>query len=421
MKRRSKGKGKRRTRTMGLTGLTMVFAFLCFLLLFVKTGDLTAAAMAVGLSAAVWLITAVIGGVFPSDRLLLSLTLFLCCVGIVILYRFDSGRGLTQTLNFLLGVGCMAVCILFVKYARKWSFFAPVIMAGSLGLLLLPVLFGHETNGAKNWISLAGVTFQPSEAVKLALLCVLAYFLSRRKLILSGIYAGSCLIILMLQKDLGTALIYYGVTLIMMYVSTGSVTLVGIGLAGGAGGAVFGYHEFAHVRRRVAIWLNPWADPAGDGYQIVQGLIAMANGGAWGTGLGLGNASTIPYYYNDFAFSIILNEFGGIFGRLVLGLYLAVVLRGLMIAHRAETVFDTLLAVGCSAQIGLQTFVIVGGNIKLIPLTGVTLPLISYGGTSLLSSLCVIGLLQGVAARVEAGVRRDRTLAGLDGEGGVGT
>ena len=114
-------------------------------------------------------------------------------------------------------------------------------------------------------------------------------------------------------------------------------------------------------------------------------------------------------------------EFIQISAGLSYPLYLAVVLRGLMIAHRAETVFDTLLAVGCSAQIGLQTFVIVGGNIKLIPLTGVTLPLISYGGTSLLSSLCVIGLLQGVAARVEAGVRRDRTLAGLDGEGGAGT
>ncbi len=411
-------KRRGRTRTMGLTGLTMIFTFLCFLMLFLKTGDPIAAAMAAAMPAAIWILTMVVGGMFPSDRLLLSLTMFLCSLGIVILYRFDSGRGLTQALNFLIGIGCMIVCILFVRYAKKWDFFAPVIMAGSLALLVLPVLFGQETNGAKNWIALGGVSFQPSEVVKLALLCVLAYSLSRRRLIISGLYAASCLIILMLQKDLGTALLYYGVTLIMMYVSTGSLTLVGIGLAGGAGAAVLGYQRFAHVRRRVAIWLDPWSDPAGAGYQIVQGLIAMANGGVWGTGLGLGNASVIPYYYNDFAFSIILNEFGGIFGLLVLGLYLAIVVRGLMIAYRAETVFDTLLAVGCSAQLGLQTFVIVGGNIKLIPLTGVTLPLISYGGTSLLSSLCVIGLLQGVAARVRAGVERDRHLAGLR-EGGI--
>ena len=405
-------------RTMGLTGLNMAFSFLCFLLLFLKTPDPVTAGMALGLPAAVWLAAKLIGGLFPSDRLLLSITQFLCCLGIVILYRFDRSRGLTQTVNYLIGTGCMVVCILFVRYAKKWGFFAPAIMAGSLALLVLPVLFGQETNGAKNWISVGGVSFQPSEVVKLALLCVLAYFLSRRKLILSGVYAGCCLIVLMLQKDLGTALLYYGVTLVMMYVSTGSLMLVGIGLGGGAGAAVFGYNQFAHVKRRVAIWLDPWADPAGAGYQIVQGLIAIANGGLWGTGLGLGNASVIPYYYNDFAFNAVVNEFGGIFALLVLGLYLAMTLRGLMIAHRADTVFDTLLAVGCSAQIGLQTFVIVGGNIKLIPLTGVTLPLISYGGTSLLSSLCVIGLLQGVAARVQAGVKRDRLLAGLSGEGG---
>ncbi len=419
--KRSDRKGRARpARSMGLTALTSVFTFLCFMMLFLKTGDLIAAAMAVSLPAGVWVMTELIGRKFPSDRLLMSLTMFLCCLGIVLLYRFDKTRGLTQALNLLPGMGFMVICILFVRYAKKWGFFAPAIMLGSLALLVLPVLFGQETNGAKNWISIAGVSFQPSEVVKLALLCVLAYFLSRRKLIISALYAAGCLIILMLQKDLGTALLYYGVTLIMMYVSTGSLTLVGIGLGGGAGAAVLGYRQFAHVRRRVAIWLDPWEDPAGAGYQIVQGLIAMANGGAWGTGLGLGNASVIPYYYNDFAFSVILNEFGGIFGLLVLGLYLALVLRGLMIAHRADTVFDTLLAVGCSAQIGLQTFVIIGGNIKLIPLTGVTLPLISYGGTSLLSSLCVIGLLQGVAARVQAGVRRDRQLAGLSSEGGGG-
>ena len=409
---------KLKTGTLGLTGLTMAFSFLCSLLLFLKTGDVYAAGMAVGLPAAVWLITLAMGRKFPSDRLLLSLTQFLCCLGIVILYRFDASRGLTQAVNYLIGMGCMAVCVLFVRYARKWAFFAPTIMAGSLALLVLPVLFGQETNGAKNWISVFGISFQPSEAVKLALLCVLAYFLSRRKLILSGAYAGCCLIILMLQKDLGTALLYYGVTLVMMYTSTGSLALVGIGLGGGAGAAVLGYRQFAHVRRRVAIWLDPWADPAGAGYQIVQGLIAMANGGAWCTGLGNGNASVIPYYYNDFVFAAIVNEFGGVFGLFVLIMYLAIALRGLMIARRSETVFDTLLAVGCSAQIALQTFVIVGGNIKLIPLTGVTLPLISYGGTSMLSSLCVIGLLQGVAARVQAGVRRDRLLAGLSEEGG---
>ena len=135
-----------------------------------------------------------------------------------------------------------------------------------------------------------------------------------------------------------------------------------------------------------------------------------------GVGLGLGNASIIPFYYNDFIFSVILHEFGVVFGLLVLCMYLFIIIRGVMIARRSRTVFHALLATGCASLIALQTFVIVAGNIKLIPLTGVTLPFISYGGTSMVSSLCVIGLLQGVASRNEAGVNADRELAMRGGD-----
>ncbi len=166
----------------------------------------------------------------------------------------------------------------------------------------------------------------------------------------------------------------------------------------------------------MAIWLNPWADTQGAGYQIVQSLIAIVNGGFWGVGLGLGNASVIPEYYNDFIFSVILHEFGVIFGLIVLCMYLFIVVRGMMIARRSRTVFHSLLAAGCTALLALQTFVIIGGNIKLIPLTGVTLPFISYGGTSMVTSLCVIGLLQGVASRNEAGMNEDWALAMQGGE-----
>ena len=220
----------------------------------------------------------------------------------------------------------------------------------------------------------------------------------------------------MLQEDLGTALLYYGATLVLLYAATGSLPLVGAGLAGGAGAALMGYQMFAHVKRRVAIWLNPWADMDGSGYQIVQSLIAIVNGGAWGVGLGLGNASVIPEYYNDFIFSVILHEFGMIFGLIVVCMYLFITIRGVMIARRSRTAFHALLATGCAALIALQAFVIIGGNIKLIPLTGVTLPFISYGGTSMVSSLCVIGLLQGVASCNEAGVHADRALAMQGGD-----
>ncbi len=410
------GGDERKHSSGGILPLVEAFDVLSFLLLFLKTGSFAALGMAVAVPCALGLLYRLMRRRFYADGLLLALTAFLCSLGLLLQFRFDEGRGWNQALSVLLGMGAMAACILFVRFAKRWTLYAPLMMLGGWGLLLLPVLFGHEINGAKGWLTVGPVTFQPSEAVKLAHLCVTAYLLSRRKLVGAGVFSLGCLALLLLQRDLGTALLYYGVTLVMMYVSTGSLALGGIGLAAGAAGAVYGYTAFSHVKRRVAIWRNPWADPSGAGYQIVQSLIAIANGGLFGVGLGLGNASVIPYYYNDFVFSVLLNEFGGLFGLAVLGIYLLIGMRALMIARRADTVFDALLAVGCGVQMCLQTFVIVGGNIKLIPLTGVTLPLLSYGGTSMISSLCVLGLLQGVAARVEYGLERDRRLAGEGGK-----
>lgn len=412
----SKRKRKRRDPARALLSVVMLFYFLAFLMLFIKDGDWQAAALSLAVPALIFVGVMGIPRLFPADKLLLSLTNFLCALGVLVLYRLSPNRGLTQAVNYFVGVACMLFCTLLVRFWKNWKWMAFLMAAGSFALLALPLVIGKEKNGAQNWIQLGSMSMQPSEVVKLALLCVLAYLLSRRRVIAAVIFAGACLLMLMLQKDLGTALLYYGVTLMLVYAATGSLPLIGAGLLGGAGAAVAGYHMFAHVRRRVSIWLDPWADMDNAGYQIVQALIAMVNGGTWGVGLGLGNASVIPEYYNDFIFSVILHEFGVIFGLIVLGVYAAIAVRGVMIASRARTAFDALLAMGCAALIALQTFVIVGGNIKLIPLTGVTLPFISYGGTSMVSSLCVIGLLQGVAARIQAGVDEDKLLAGC-GEG----
>ena len=401
-----------------LLSAVMVFYLLAFLLLFLREYDLRALALAAVVPALIFVGVRGIPKLFPADRLLLSLTNFLCALGVLVLYRLSPERGLGQAANYLVGVAAMIACTLFVRYVKRRRLWTVLFIPAGLALIALPLFIGDEINGARNWVSIGAFSFQPSELVKLALLYVLAFLLARRRWFLGGIYAAMCLAALMLQKDLGTALMYYGVTIILLYVSTGSLTLVGFGLLGGAGAAVAGYKMFAHVRRRVSIWLNPWADPTNTGYQIVQALIAMVNGGLWGVGLGLGNASVIPEYYNDFIFSVVLHEFGSLFGLMVLGMYLAIFLRGMMTATRARSRFDTLLAVGCAAMLALQTFVIVGGNIKLIPLTGITLPFISYGGTSMVSSLAIIGLLQGVAARNEAGIRADKALAGYE-EGGA--
>ena len=394
----------------------MIFFALCFFLLGLNDGQWKSFLLAVLVPLIIFIGTAGISKLFPSDQLLLALTNFLCALGVLVLYRLDPDMGMKQAGKYGLGVAFMVFCTFLVRYVSRWNWLTWLMMLASAGLLILPLIIGRETNGAKNWFYVAGNSVQPSEIVKLALLLCVSWLLSQRRIIPALLFSGVCLVLLMLQKDLGTALLYYGVVLILLFAATGSRLLVLGGLLCGAGGAFAGYQMFAHVKRRVAIWLNPWTDTQGDGYQIVQSLIAIVNGGFWGVGLGLGNATVIPEYYNDFIFSVILNEFGMIFGLIVLCMYLFIVIRGMMIAKRSRTVFHSLLAAGCTALLALQTFVIIGGNIKLIPLTGVTLPFISYGGTSMVTSLCVIGLLQGVASRSEAGMNEDRELAMQGGE-----
>lgn len=408
---KNEDKRSRRDSARALISAEMLFFFVGFFLLGIKDSNWQSFLLAIVVPAIIFVGTAVVNRLFPSDKLLFTLTNFLCALGVLVLYRLEPEKGLTQALNYGVGVGCMIFCILLVRYVSDWKWLTVLLMGGGIGMLILPLIFGEDRYGATNWITVGSMSLQPSEIAKLSLMLSMAYLLSRRRVMLSILFAGVCLGILMLQKDLGTALLYYGVTIILIYTATGSRMLVGAGLAGGGAAALMGYMMFAHVKARVDIWLDPWAQADGKGYQLVHSLIAVVNGGAWGVGLGLGNASIIPAHFNDFIFSVILHEFGMIFGLIVVCMYIFIMIRGIMIARRSSTVFHALLSVACSALIGLQTFVIIGGNIKLIPLTGVTLPFISQGGTSMVSSLCVIGLLQGVASRNAANVHQDRRLA----------
>jgi cell division protein FtsW (lipid II flippase) len=265
-------------------------------------------------------------------------------------------------------------------------------------LLALPLAIGTEHNGATNWINVGGTSLQPSEVVKLALILVLSYFMSRRQALPWLLFGLFSLGVLMLQKDLGTALIYYFTGLFMYYGWYGNVLMTGLGVVGGAGAAVMGYAMFAHVKKRVAIWRNPWAYPETSGYQIIQALMAIASGGLFGVGLGLGAPRVIPVYFTDCIFAVICEQFGIIFGLLVLVMYVILILRGTSIALKSRSGFHGLVAMGATVMIGIQTFIIIGGVLKLIPLTGVTMPFVSYGGTSLVSCMGLIGLIQGVSS-----------------------
>ena len=399
-----------------LSRVVKLFFFTAFLLLFLRDFAWQGLLLAVAVPFMISITTDWLPRLFPCDKLLLSLTNFLCALGVLVLYDTNPIYAYHQAMYYGVGLGAMVVCIYLVRLIRRWDGLIWLMLPVSLALLALPLRIGQETYGAKNWFYLGSISVQPSEIVKLSLLIIIAHFMSRRKMLPWLFFSVSCLGLLMLQKDLGTALLYYGATLLTYFAASGNLGMTALGLGGGAGAAVMGYRMFAHVKRRVAIWLNPFADYDNAGYQIVQSLMAIASGGLMGLGLGLGSPRTIPVYHTDFIFAVICEQFGLLFGLCVLLMYVALIWRGATTAMAARSSFHGLLAMGCTVMLGLQTFVIIGGVIKLIPLTGVTMPFVSYGGTSLVSSLCLIGLLQGVDSLNEDDLAEDTRLALLGGD-----
>ena len=394
-----------------LSRAVTIFFGSAFFLLFLRDFKWQGLALAFAVPMANVLTTNLLPRLFPSDKLLLSLTNFLCALGILVLYDTNPTYAYSQAVYYFIGLLAMVVCIYLIRLLKSFRLLIWPMMLLSLALLALPLVIGKETFGAKNWFYVGGISVQPSEIVKLVLVIVLARFMADRRMLPWLVFSVGCLGVLMLQKDLGTALLYFFTTIFLFYASTGNLALTGLGLAGGAGAAVTGYKMFAHVKRRVAIWQNPWSDYDNAGYQIIHSLMAIASGGLFGVGLGLGSPRTIPVYHTDFIFSVICEQFGLIFGCCVLLMYVAIIWRGAAIAMETRTSFHGLLAMGVTTLLGLQTFVIIGGVVKLIPLTGVTMPFVSYGGTSLISCLCLIGLLQGVASLNEDNLREDMHLA----------
>lgn len=411
------GVSKRTSLSGHLTGTVMTFCMCAFLLIAFRDGktDIPCLIMAGAIPAAVWIANRLLPKLFPIDEILFSLTCFLCSLGVLVLYVTKPAVATTQLITCGIGMVAMIVCIFLVRSMRTWKHFSLLAFPVSLLLLVLPLLIGRETNGARNWISLGFVHFQPSEIVKPALIVILSCFMSRRRLLPWLLFSILCLGLLMLQRDLGTALVYFGTTLLLYWASGGNTAGALVGLAGGIGAGFAGYRMFSHVRVRFAIWRNPWADYDGTGYQLVQSLVAIASGGFFGVGLGLGDPTVIPVYESDFIFSVICEQFGVIFGLCVLLVYIALVARGVSVAMAARKSVTGLIAMGCTIMLALQTFVIIGGVIKLIPLTGVTLPFVSYGGTSLISSMCLSGLIQGVASLNRDALDEDAAIARTHG------
>lgn len=348
---------------------------------------------------------------------LIVLASVLIAVGLMMQYRVNPDRALLQ-LRWV-SVAYVASCALVVlspSYKRLADYKYTFAFLGLLSILS-PIFFGVERNGSKLWLQFGSFTFQPAELAKLMLAVFFAGYLAERHQLLAKVmhkvgpfslpelrYFGPVALmwlisiaVLVLEKDLGSSLLFFSLFMVLLYVATGRFIYPALGAAMFAFGSLLSFLLFSHLRTRIDIWIDPWADPSGKGFQVIQSMIAFATGGLFGSGLGHGSASVIPAVSTDFIFSAIGEELGmtGTVG--VLLIFLLIISKGLQIALDTDDIFGKLLAVALTTAFGFQAIVIVAGVTKLAPLTGVTLPLISYGGSSLLANMILIGLLIKIA------------------------
>ena len=348
-----------------------------------------------------------------ADPAILPIVFVLSGIGITFVTRLAPTLAISQLVILFISVALMVGTLALVKnldvvMRYKYTF-------GIIGiiLLMLPIFIGTTISGSKLWIRIAGFTIQPGEFAKVFIVLFLAGYLAENRELLSisnrkilglkiprlrlllPLFAvwGVCLLVVVFERDLGSALLFYTIFLLMLYVATGRFSYVIIGLVLLAVGAVGAYKFLSHVQVRFQIWADPFKDAQGQGYQIVQSLFSLADGGLVGVGIGNGMANNIPVVESDFIFSAIGEEMGLLGGGAVLILFMLFAVRGLTTAARAKSDLAAFSATGLTAAISFQAFLIVGGVTRLIPLTGVTLPFMSQGGSSLLASFIIVALL----------------------------
>jgi len=349
------------------------------------------------------------------DGYLFLIVSMLVSLGIIMLYRLNKDLAVKQILWLALGTAMFFLCYFIYTRFAKWEMLMYFYLGGSFVLFALTMALAKNIKGAKNWIFIGDFSIQASEIIKvLYVLFTASYYSNSEKLQISGlklmgrdicinhrlvfIAISYCYIgFLVLQKELGTAFLLFVVFFLFLFISGSSILIMVINACFASAGALLGYLLMSHIKVRVDIWLNPWADISNRGYQIVQSLFAIGAGGFFGTGLGLGRPDLIPEVYSDFIFSAICEEMGIFGGIAVIFLFFIFVYRGVKISLIAKEPFDKNVALGITLMFGLQTFIILGGVTKLIPLTGITLPFISYGGSSLVSGFVALGILQAIS------------------------
>ena len=337
---------------------------------------------------------------FPEgDKYILIFSCILSSIGIFMLYRINRTTAVKQLIWFIAGIAVFILIIVILPDIEKFSKFRYFYLIMTLACMAAGSLLGKEQYGSKNWITIgSNFSFQPSEFGKLFLVAYLAssleHYKSFKNLIEPAFVVMASLGFMVLQKDLGSALIIFAISVTMLYISTSKFKYVAVCIVLFVIGSYISYKMFAHVRVRIMIWQNPWKYAHDQGLQLVQSMFSIASGGMFGSGLGLGHPEFVPVNTSDFIFASICEEFGLLVGFGIIILYFLLFYRCMRAAIFVDEGFSRILSVGFSAMIGSQALVIIGGVVNMIPLTGVTLPLVSYGGTSMFITYIALGLIQ---------------------------
>ena len=359
-----------------------------------------------------------------ADQVLLPLAAGLCALGLVVIDRTRPDLLARQVTWLALGMTLLVAVVSadrVVDWLRRYRYTWALL---ALGLLAITLVFGVDPNasGVRLWVGVSDYLFQPAELVKVLMVAFLAAYLDeKRELLAMGVYRlgplrlpplpylapslamlGLCLLLLLVQHDLGVTFLFFGVYVAMLYAVSGRGIYVVTGLALLAAASYAVYGLFRVARLRIDLWLDPWADPQGRGFQVIQALVAFASGGILGSGPGYGAPGLIPAAFTDFPFAVIGEELGLVGSLAIVVIYLLLTVRGFRIALDLGDSFRGLLAMGLTTTVGLQALIILAGNLKLVPLTGITLPFVSYGGSSLVTSLVSLGLLLRLSAEIPA-------------------
>ena len=362
--------------------------------------------------------------IYMPNPYVLPLVHMLVMTGLSMIFRLNPNLAKLQFNWIHTGLLALILTSLAVRKYKALSNYKYIFGALAFIFIFSTAFLGVEVNGARLWLRIAGMSFQPSEIGKIFMVIFLAGYLSERSDVFSlgtrkvlGIRIaglrhigplvlmwGLSVLLLIFEKDLGASLLFFAIFLIMVYVSSGRLTYIIMGLILFILGSYICYLIFPHIQNRVAIWINPWTYYSGTGYQVAQGLISLAAGGITGRGIGLGMPNIIPVNFSDFIFAAFGEEIGllGLMG--LLGTYLTLIFFILRTAINCNDRFGKLLCTGIGAIISMQCFIIIGGVIKIIPLTGITLPFLSYGGSSMLSNLIAIAFVLSISQGWKTGV-----------------